>query len=44
MSDKRKDEENFEFLAADDPLYAQYQELQQKQFLENEARLELELK
>lgn len=44
MSDKRNNEENFEFLAADDPLYAPLQDLYSKQLLEQEARLELELK
>lgn len=44
MADKRGNEENFEFLAADDPLYAPLQDLYSKQLLEQEARLELELK
>ena len=38
MSDPRK-EENFEFLAADDPLYANLQEKFKRQYLKQEEQL-----
>ena len=40
MTDNRK-EENFEFLAADDPLYANLQEKFKQQSLKREEQLEL---
>ena len=36
-----ENEDNFEYLAADDPLYAPMQELFNKQLLEKEESLEL---
>lgn len=39
MSDPRNKEENFEFLAADDPLYAGLQEAFAKRLLKSEAEL-----
>ena len=48
MSRKRDDDtnenENFEFLAADDPLYGPMQDAISKQLLKSQAALELELK
>ena len=41
MADPRK-EENFEYLAADDPLYAPLQEKFKQQYLKREEQLELE--
>ncbi len=38
-----QNEDNFEYLAADDPLYAPMQDLFNKQLLEKEESLELEL-
>ena len=40
MTYNRK-EENFEFLAADDPLYANLQEKFKQQYLKREEQLEL---
>lgn len=41
MTDRRNNEDNLEFLAADDNLFAPHQELYSKQLLEEEAQLEL---